>query len=398
MAPTQSSGRHVAVSVKHFLGDGGTAGGRDQGDAQSCRSRTARSPRPGLSAGHQGRRPDRDGLFSSWHGAKTTPTRPADRRAQGTAWASRASWSATGTHTVRCRAAPSGKLRGGVTTPGLRHVYGAGQLEAGCTRTPSRRCAPGEIPAGRAERCGAPHFAGEDQGRPVPAAAPKQRWTPAGSTQLGHADAPRAGARGGAGVAGAAEEQRVISAAPRLIAKVLVAGEAAPTTIGVARPAAGLDWQGDRQQQRRLPRMASRSGGVQAAVAAGGGTAELQLDGTVHHKPDVAIVVFGENPYAEFRAISPPWNISPGDDRRPGFAPAIARPRAYRSSRCFCQGGRSGPTREINASDAFVAAWLPGTEGGGVADVLSGARTGAPAMTSEAGSPIPGRGGQSRGH
>ena len=25
---------------------------------------------------------------------------------------------------------------------------------------------------------------------------------------------------------------------------------------------------------------------------------------------------------------------------------------------------------ELNASDAFVAAWLPGTEGGGVADVL----------------------------
>jgi beta-glucosidase len=27
-------------------------------------------------------------------------------------------------------------------------------------------------------------------------------------------------------------------------------------------------------------------------------------------------------------------------------------------------------TREINASDAFVAAWLPGTEGGGIADLL----------------------------
>ena len=25
---------------------------------------------------------------------------------------------------------------------------------------------------------------------------------------------------------------------------------------------------------------------------------------------------------------------------------------------------------EINASDAFVAAWLPGSEGGGIADVI----------------------------
>jgi beta-glucosidase len=31
---------------------------------------------------------------------------------------------------------------------------------------------------------------------------------------------------------------------------------------------------------------------------------------------------------------------------------------------------------EINLSDAFVAAWLPGTEGGGVADVLFRRRNG----------------------
>jgi len=34
---------------------------------------------------------------------------------------------------------------------------------------------------------------------------------------------------------------------------------------------------------------------------------------------------------------------------------------------------------ELNLSDAFVAAWLPGTEGGGVADVLFRSRNGAAA-------------------
>jgi beta-glucosidase len=33
---------------------------------------------------------------------------------------------------------------------------------------------------------------------------------------------------------------------------------------------------------------------------------------------------------------------------------------------------------EINASNAFVAAWLPGSEGGGIADVLIGTPEGKP--------------------
>jgi beta-glucosidase len=33
---------------------------------------------------------------------------------------------------------------------------------------------------------------------------------------------------------------------------------------------------------------------------------------------------------------------------------------------------------EINATDAFVAAWLPGSEGGGIADVLIGDKAGKP--------------------
>ena len=38
----------------------------------------------------------------------------------------------------------------------------------------------------------------------------------------------------------------------------------------------------------------------------------------------------------------------------------------------FLTGRPLRTTLEIDASDAFVVAWLPGTEGGGVADVLIG--------------------------
>ena len=42
----------------------------------------------------------------------------------------------------------------------------------------------------------------------------------------------------------------------------------------------------------------------------------------------------------------------------------------------FLSGRPLWVNRELNAADAFVAAWLPGTEGGGVADVLFKTATG----------------------
>ncbi|MCZ7033112.1 glycoside hydrolase family 3 C-terminal domain-containing protein, partial [Salmonella enterica] len=44
----------------------------------------------------------------------------------------------------------------------------------------------------------------------------------------------------------------------------------------------------------------------------------------------------------------------------------------------FLSGRPMWTNPEINQSDAFVAAWLPGTEGAGVADLLIGDRAGKP--------------------
>jgi beta-glucosidase len=83
----------------------------------------------------------------------------------------------------------------------------------------------------------------------------------------------------------------------------------------------------------------------------------------------VAIVVFGENPYAEFQGDLGSVEYSPGDRsdlellrRLHGQGvPVVA---------VFLSGRPLWVNPHINASDAFVAAWLPGTEGGGIADVL----------------------------
>jgi beta-glucosidase len=45
----------------------------------------------------------------------------------------------------------------------------------------------------------------------------------------------------------------------------------------------------------------------------------------------------------------------------------------------------------LNASDAFVAAWLPGTQGAGVADVLVAGADGKPARDFAGTLPFPGR-------
>jgi beta-glucosidase len=159
-------------------------------------------------------------------------------------------------------------------------------------------------------------------------------------------------------------------------AHVLVAGDGADN---IAKQCGGwtISWQGTGNRNGDFPQGESIYAGIEAALAHAGGHAELSPDGRFVHRPDAAIVVFGENPYAEFQGDIGTLEYQPGDKRdlallrhlRAQHIPVVA---------VFLSGRPLWTNPEINASDAFVAAWLPGTEGGGIADLLIGDASGQP--------------------
>ena len=156
-------------------------------------------------------------------------------------------------------------------------------------------------------------------------------------------------------------------------ANIIVAGTAADN---IPQQAGGwsVTWQGGGELTAAdFPGATSIFQGIEAAAQASGGSATLSVDGALPDgaMPDAAIVVFGEEPYAEFV----------GDRKDMVFRDeqGLELLRAYRDAgiktvAVFLSGRPLWMNREINAADAFVAAWLPGSEGAGVADVLYGER------------------------
>ncbi|NBB52490.1 1,4-beta-D-glucan glucohydrolase [Rhizobium sp. CRIBSB] len=156
-------------------------------------------------------------------------------------------------------------------------------------------------------------------------------------------------------------------------ARVLVAGAA--DDIGQASGGWTITWQGTGNSRADFPNGQSIWEGVREAVQTSGGQAVLSPDGTFDQKPDVAIVVFGETPYAEFQG-----DVDTLDYLPTGPLETVRRLKAAGIPvvSVFLSGRPMWTNPEINASDAFVAAWLPGSEGGGVADVLVGDVQGRP--------------------
>lgn len=149
---------------------------------------------------------------------------------------------------------------------------------------------------------------------------------------------------------------------------VLVAGDAADD-IGKQSGGWTITWQGTGNENADFPGGQSIWQGLKEAIEAAGGTAILSETGETDQKVDVAIVVYGEEPYAESQGDRDTLEFEPQDKLGLPVLQAL-KAKGIPTVSVFLSGRPMWVAPEMNASDAFVAAWLPGSEGRGVADVL----------------------------
>ncbi len=228
--------------------------------------------------------------------------------------------------------------------------------------------------AHRRRRLTHPHQ--EVRARPVraplhrPHAPPRHRLT----------QPPGPGPHGGAEVAGAAQE-RPQRAADRQGRPIYVAGSNADN-IGNQAGGWTLTWQGG--STNVIPGQTILDG-IRAAAPLG----DLQRDGLGARSRSgaVGVVVVGETPYSEgFGDVGGPrWGFDPGDNGqlRPEKTMQLSAADSAAVDRVCAAAVKcvvvvvSGrpiviPPAQLSRIDGLVASWLPGSEGGGVADVLLG--------------------------
>lgn len=356
---------HVLATTKHYLADGGTDGGRDQGDARipesALRDIHGAGYPPAIEAGVQ----TVMASFSSWNGEKITGHRglltDVLKGRMGFEGFVVSDWNAHGQIpgcTVRsCAQAINAGLDMYMAPDSWRALY-ASLLEQVRTGVVSRQ---------RLDDAVARILRVKVRMGLFEAGLPSKRQG-GGKFELLGSPEHRAIAREAVrkSLVLLKNEKKLLPLKPAQ--RVLVAGDGADN-IGKQSGGWTLTWQGTGLDNSRFPGATSIWKGIQSAVTSAGGTAELAVDGNYSKKPDVAIIVFGENPYAEFQGDITFLTLREGGDAH------LALIRKLRAEEIpvvaiFLSGRPLWMNREINASNAFVAAWLPGSEGGGIADVL----------------------------
>jgi len=356
---------HTLSSVKHFLGDGGTLGGRDQGETIATEAQLSAVHGAGYVAALKAGALIVMASYNSWNGAKLHGSRylltDILKGRLGFDGFVVGDWNAheeiPGCTKYSCAAAILAGVDMLMAPDSWREIY----------KNTLAQVRSGEIPQARIDDAVRRILRVKAIARLFQRPAPKQRSDAGDFARLGSA-AHRALAREAVrkSLVLLKNDRRTLPLNPR--AKILVAGDAADS---MAAQTGGwtIDWQGDHNANADFPGSTTIFAGIQAAAAAAGGSARLSKDGRFADKPDVAIVVFGEGPYAEFEGDRETLEYSPGDQHDLQLLRRL-HAKGVPTVAVFLSGRPMWVNPQINASDAFVAAWLPGSEGEGIADVL----------------------------
>jgi beta-glucosidase len=354
----------VLATPKHFLGDGGTTGGRDQGNNPASENELRDIDAAGYEAAIAAGAQTVMVSYSSWRGVKMHGNRvlltEVLKGRMGFDGLLLGDWNGhaqlPGCSAIRCAAALDAGIDVLMAPDGWRELHANTLSQVRRGEVPSTRLDDGVRRVLRVKLRAHLDSEGRPSARPF-----------AGHYELLGAAAHRAVARQAVRESLVLLKNRdhLLPLSPR--EHVLVAGDAADS---IARQSGGwtIDWQGTEPNQD-FPHAETIYAGIARCVQAAGGSATLSPGGEFTTRPDVAIVVFGEHPYAEFEGDVPSLEYSPGDKHDLALLHRL-RQQDVPVVVVFLSGRPLWLNAELNASDSFVAAWLPGPEGGGIADVL----------------------------
>lgn len=360
------SDNRVISTVKHFLGDGGTEGGDDQGNniasEQELFDIHAQGYVGGLSAGAQSVMAS----FNSWHGKKLHGSKylltDVLKDKMGFDGFVVGDWNGHGqikgcTNDNCPQAINAGLDIYMVPTDAWKPLY----------ENTIAQAKSGVIPMSRIDDAVARILRVKLRAGLFEKPSPAQRQF-SGKTELigqqSHRDVARQAVR--ESLVLLKNKNKTLPINPT--SSILVAGDGADN-IGKQSGGWTITWQGTNNTNEDFPGGTSIYDGIAEQVKAAGGNVQLSVDGSFNEKPDVAVVVFGEEPYAEGHGDREHLDYQRGNKTDLALLKKL-KSQGIPVVSVFISGRPLWMNAELNASDAFVAAWLPGSEGNGVAEVL----------------------------
>lgn len=358
------SEQHVIATAKHFLADGGTQGGQDRGDAQISEAELVKIHNAGyetaLAAGAQ----TVMASFSSWQGVKMHGNQylltEQLKNQMGFDGLVVGDWNGhafvSGCTPVSCPQAINAGLDIFMAPEGnWKELY----------HNTVAQVKSGEISQARLDDAVARILRVKIRAGLFEKGAPSTREL-AGKREVIGSAPHRAVARQAVRESIVLLKNNAQTLPVKANSKILVAGDGADN-IGKQSGGWSITWQGTGNTNTDFPGGTSIYQGIADAANAAGGAAELSVDGNYKTKPDVAFVVFGEDPYAEMQG-----DVGSLIYKNETNLALLKKLKAdgIKVVSLFITGRPLWANNFINASDAFAVVWLPGSEGVGVADVL----------------------------